>query len=206
MPNPWSNQAVNLIILAALTGGFSGFFAYSPTPGKGNLILSIAAGPGTDDFGNPYVGGLASYSQNETPQIISQIYDGTLAFSFGPSPTVPAFVQGGKAVLALSSGSTNDATDQLAQVTLLSQVESGVGNAVMRLTDTNLDMNSGSITNVNEITANELVLNGQVIRVPQGSPPSISGAGTSYNQGTANTWVTAINYLLALVVDAGLAA
>jgi|HubBroStandDraft_1064217.scaffolds.fasta_scaffold233627_2 hypothetical protein len=54
----WSNQLVNLIILAASSSGFSGFFAYSPAPGPGNLIASLTAAAGTDPYGNPYPAGL----------------------------------------------------------------------------------------------------------------------------------------------------
>lgn len=41
-------QAENTIITPA------GIFFYSPSPGTGNLILSFAAAPGTDQFGNDY--------------------------------------------------------------------------------------------------------------------------------------------------------
>lgn len=55
----WTNQLVNLIILVAQQLGVSGFFVYSPTPGTGNLVLSIAAVAGTDEYHNPYPAGLA---------------------------------------------------------------------------------------------------------------------------------------------------
>jgi hypothetical protein len=77
-------------------------------------------------------------------------------------------------------------------------------NADVTLTDANLDMNGGSVTSINEVQTNSLVLNGQTISVPQGSPPSISGAGSAYNQTTAETWVTAINFILAVLQDAGI--
>jgi hypothetical protein len=56
--SPWSNQVVNLIILTEATTGFSGIFGYSPNPGLGNLIFSIAAKAGIDPYGNPYPAGL----------------------------------------------------------------------------------------------------------------------------------------------------
>jgi hypothetical protein len=63
----WSNQLVNLLVIAAQKAGYSGLFVYSPAPGAGNLILSIAAVPGTDPYGNAYrpilVAGLASGPQ-----------------------------------------------------------------------------------------------------------------------------------------------
>jgi hypothetical protein len=57
----WTNQLQNLIILAAEETGFSGFFAYDPAPGPGNLIASIAAAAGTDPYGNAYLEGVATY-------------------------------------------------------------------------------------------------------------------------------------------------
>jgi hypothetical protein len=40
----------------------SGIFVYSPSPGAGNLIASIAAQAGTDPYGNPYQAGITSYN------------------------------------------------------------------------------------------------------------------------------------------------
>jgi hypothetical protein len=50
----WSNQLLNLLIIAASSAGFSGFFIYSPAPGPGNLVASFAASAGTDPYGNMY--------------------------------------------------------------------------------------------------------------------------------------------------------
>jgi hypothetical protein len=57
---PWSNQAVALIVLTEETAGYSGIFGYSPGPGPGNLIFSVAARAGTDPFGNSYPAGVSS--------------------------------------------------------------------------------------------------------------------------------------------------
>jgi len=58
----WTNQLVSLILLSAQQAGFSGLFVYSPAPGPGNLIASIAAQAGTDPYGNAYRGsGFATY-------------------------------------------------------------------------------------------------------------------------------------------------
>jgi hypothetical protein len=53
----WNNQLVSLIIISA-GGGFTGFFMYSPVPGPGNLITSIAPVAGVDPFGNAYPAGV----------------------------------------------------------------------------------------------------------------------------------------------------
>ena len=60
MGQPWSNQAVSLIILTEQTTGFSGLFGYSPTVGPGNLIFSVAAVAGVDPYGNSYPQGISS--------------------------------------------------------------------------------------------------------------------------------------------------
>jgi hypothetical protein len=53
----WNNQLVSLIIITA-GGGFTGLFMYSPVPGAGNLVTSIAPAAGVDPFGNPYPSGV----------------------------------------------------------------------------------------------------------------------------------------------------
>lgn len=62
----WSNQLVNLIILAAQSLGFSGFFVYNPAPGAGNLVLSITGAAGTDPYANPYPTGLTVGKASQT--------------------------------------------------------------------------------------------------------------------------------------------
>ena len=66
----WTNQLVNLIILAAASAGFSGFFAYSPTPGAGNLFMSLAAAAGTDPYGNAYLPGLTVGKASDAAQVV----------------------------------------------------------------------------------------------------------------------------------------
>jgi hypothetical protein len=57
----WTNQLINLLIIAAQSD-FSGVFVYNPTPGTGNLIASVASAAGTDvPYGNPYEEGIAAY-------------------------------------------------------------------------------------------------------------------------------------------------
>ncbi len=74
----WTNQLLNLIILSAAQSGFSGFFVYSPAPGKGNLIGSWAAAAGTDPYGNAYPAGLSVETGSFTG-IDLFLYNGTPA-------------------------------------------------------------------------------------------------------------------------------
>jgi hypothetical protein len=194
--------------IVALTTAHVTVAAPAPTVTIQNpvLIASISNTSGTDQWGNNWVPGIVSYSTNLTPQVITQVYDSQMTFN---SPTaypsgLAALIEGAPNGLYMYSGSQNGATDVQAQMKLQSEESSGYGNALVTITDANLNMNGGSISSVNELQANELILNGQLISVPQGSPPSIDGAGSSYNQATAGTWVTAINYILAVLQDSGI--
>ena len=86
----WNNQLVSLLIITA-TGGFSGFFVYSPAPGPGNLVFSIAGQAGTDPFGNAYPTGLTVGAlPNPQVQLTSQAGVGIENFLLNN----PAFVNG----------------------------------------------------------------------------------------------------------------
>ena len=54
----------NLIVRGTFSGldfilNAAGMFIYSGTPAAGNLVLAFTSGPGTDQFGNAYSGGIA---------------------------------------------------------------------------------------------------------------------------------------------------
>lgn len=57
----WTNQAISLLIIQS-GGNFQGIFVYSPSPGAGNLSLSISASSGTDPYGNSYPAGFAFFT------------------------------------------------------------------------------------------------------------------------------------------------
>jgi hypothetical protein len=100
----WSNQLVNLLVIAAQQAGYSGLFIYSPAPGPGNLILSIAAVPGTDPYGNAYlpilVAGLAS-----GPQVkITTIASGGVGEALVEFPTNSAIEAGAGYILSAALG------------------------------------------------------------------------------------------------------
>lgn len=61
----WESNAIFQVVIIQGTAG-SGLFAYSPSPGLGNLVASIASVPGTDIYGNAYVAGDASYAPGPT--------------------------------------------------------------------------------------------------------------------------------------------
>jgi hypothetical protein len=66
----WNNGDNVLIILTAQAGGFSGFFAYSPAPGPGNLIMSYSASAGVDPYENAYKQGFELQGAGDTGQAI----------------------------------------------------------------------------------------------------------------------------------------
>jgi hypothetical protein len=73
----WSNNSVFQVLI--VTGGTgSGVFVYSPSPGLGNLIASIAAGVGNDIYGNRYLNGVTSYTGG-TPDLAVSLQNGILA-------------------------------------------------------------------------------------------------------------------------------
>jgi hypothetical protein len=57
----WLNDQFSLVVIGAGAPG-TGLFVYSPTPGAGNLIASIAPAPGVDIYGNSYLQGFAVYA------------------------------------------------------------------------------------------------------------------------------------------------
>lgn len=148
MGDAWSNQLVDLIVLAAQQAGFSGFFVYSPVPGAGNLILSIAAVAGTDPYGNTYPAGVTvGLNANQQVEIFSSSGRGTIALrmnsaaftngglqgfiggSFaenvlaGPKSTAPGFTDGVQ--LGLNS---SDAISSSANMQLVYNDASGAGH------------------------------------------------------------------------------
>lgn len=56
----WESNSVFQVVIVTGTAG-SGVFVYSPAPGPGKLVASIAAAGGTDPFGNAYFAGVTSY-------------------------------------------------------------------------------------------------------------------------------------------------
>ena len=83
----WTNQIVSLIVVSAGTG-FTGIFTYSPAPGAGNLIASVAAQAGVDPYGNTYEQGITSYVPIGGVTYAVQLGES----SFGGSPVAGLFL------------------------------------------------------------------------------------------------------------------
>jgi hypothetical protein len=125
----WTNQIQSLIILSAATSGFSGFFAYSPAPGAGNLVTSIAAAAGTDPYSDHYVAGTATYGPGYATALVAGavvFYTGSLAGGWTQVATIAIDAFGDLALLAGAGRST---------ITTNNTLDDGAGNmAVSGLT------------------------------------------------------------------------
>ena len=134
MSGSWSNTSTNLILLIEQVTGFSGIFGYSPAPGKGNLVFSLAAKAGTDPYGNQYLDGLTTY--NNTTDTFAQLVSNALNLGVINNGTPDTAESGsmlaldanqGQGIIVLTSGS-NTAASLSDEATL--SLEPGFSNAV----------------------------------------------------------------------------
>jgi hypothetical protein len=150
------------------------------------LVASIAATSGTDPWGNPYPAGVAVFGPDGS---YVQLTDGQLQFNAGNG--YPAYVLGpGEGILELSSGQTSSG-DSPALIDLVSA-------------DANEGISAIDLTSADQVQIETLILNGQTISVPQGSPPTVPGAPGSYTSTWGDGIVTALNFLIAALQDAGI--
>lgn len=87
MAGSWSNPGTTLIVITEELTGFSGIFGYSPSVGTGNLIFSLAAGAGTDPYGNAYPQGLDVFNPATHTRI--NLNDGVMLVSKDGVTTQP---------------------------------------------------------------------------------------------------------------------
>ena len=148
MADEWSNPAVTLVILQEQATGFSGIFGYSPTPGLGNLIFSVAAAAGTDPYGNTYpqgISGQGNISIFGTAALL--IYNGTpelgnLIGSWAAAPGTDAFGNTYTAGITASQGTLTGVT--VDQSTITNSLLTGA--TINGPTITNPTVAGGSIT------------------------------------------------------------
>lgn len=109
-PAPQNQFLVNPVIV--VTPG-RGLFVYSPSPGPGNLIASVAASGGLDPYGNEYEAGFATYENSPVTRSI-QILASLINFHGSNEDQVPADIQyyGTTGILAI------EATSGAAQVAI----------------------------------------------------------------------------------------
>lgn len=114
----WKNDQTTLLIVNAQTGSFSGLFVYSPSPGTGTLIASIAAAAGTDPFGNSYPAGLMTQQGGVAGDLLATLAAGSLTFGQhgGASLASAGLVPLSDIVLQLQSGRATGHAQQMIQV------------------------------------------------------------------------------------------
>ena len=125
----WSSQAV-IATQVIIEGSDDGLWVYSGIPASGNLIASIAASEGTDQYGNAYLAGFTSY----VPGGGVVNLDGA-AIAFAPLVNDIADAgnisgEAGLGLLTINSGIAN-AADTPAQITLASAADSGTSFPVV---------------------------------------------------------------------------
>jgi hypothetical protein len=77
-PVGWTSQVARQVIIEGGENG-DGLFSYSGSPALGNLTASVVDNePGTDDYGNAYLGGVTSYgaSPSGSGYVASNMNDG----------------------------------------------------------------------------------------------------------------------------------
>lgn len=83
-------------------------FYYSGTPGLGNLVASIAAGSGTDPFGNAYQDGMTVYGENG--QIHTSIADTLTQWLSASGSSIEVAVGGGAVGMSLTPPTVSGVT------------------------------------------------------------------------------------------------
>lgn len=141
-------------VIVVGTGTNSGIFVYSPTRGAGNLIATITAGPGTDPFGNAYLGGVTAYSQVAT-FAAAQLLGGILSFYTAGSQAGPWVL---RALISGDSGNNLDLRGQgTGQVQALNQLSATAGLLVALGAAITGGLTSDTVTISNSLAAGKLL-------------------------------------------------
>lgn len=114
--------------LLILFGTKPGLLDYSPRPGAGNLIASIASALSSDSFKNKVLAGIATYQPGSSPLLFSQLLDGQLNVGIDAAGATPASVSCAQQLgyVALNSGAVNN-TDTQVELALQTSLNSGSG-------------------------------------------------------------------------------
>ncbi len=209
--------------LVIISGANGGLFVYSPSPGAGNLIASIAAMAGTDQFGNSYVEGVATYvtiaGTIYALEVGSQTGSGTAflvhnltsppnsdplfsAIQASPAGCVAA-VQSGKST-AGSSQAAVDVADSTASGFAGGQVEVIAGQTTI---DGNMTVGGRlTITAANSLFTGDVNLQPPMATPPHYVLPTDNNIGSSWATGERqfiNNCVDAINSIIASMTNRG---
>lgn len=167
--------AVSIPRQVALTAAAVTITAYPVTLPPRQLLLSIAAGSCTDDYGNTVQQGMTAYGPDGS---YAQVVDGGLNFSAGAQVIAPPDQPG---AIAMYSGVASG-TDTPGNIAIFSREASGTG------------MSQLNLTTVDTILCD--------LDIPSGYP--LGGAPPGYSDTYAADQTELINDLIGILQDAGI--
>lgn len=133
----WQNNIFPLLIIDA-SGAFTGLFVYSPAPGNGNLIASIAAAAGTDPYGNAYKAGMQIQGGGELtvgaaggPEVVL-ISNADYTITATPASNVTSFAPL-KQIVQLPSNNAAETSPAMIGNTLITYTNGETSDAVLTL-------------------------------------------------------------------------
>lgn len=177
----WSSQVV-IAQLVIIEGPDSGLFVYNGTPAAGNLVATVTAGPGTDQFGNTFFGGISTYDPVGN---VTEIASGSL-FTFGSGGVFANLIKG--AYLAYQSG--GGAGNLIASIAPAAGTDSAGNNFPQGFASINpatgvLANLLGAVLQWTQ-SASPAPVDPQIVATPAASGASlelVSGAGTGKSEG-----------------------
>jgi hypothetical protein len=178
----WTNQIVSNVTIIG-TGGE--LLVYSPTAGAGNLIVSVAGSSGTDQFGNVFVEGIASYASGLAIQLglgnfFGLSVPGLFVHNIGsPAISDPFFGSLANGEAAITSGQSTGLASQCG-VELQDSVASGTGQPLASITG-NVIISGTLSVNGSTDTGNAGLTDGSIINT---SGPASAGTAHTHSAGT----------------------
>jgi hypothetical protein len=115
MTQPWSNQAVSLVVIQATPTAFTGLFEYSPTVGTNDLIIAEAPAAGTDPYGNPYPKGITS--QTGSGSLRATLNDGSLTMAKLSGVLAPPLISMSDGTSATTDGTSIRSSGMITPIT-----------------------------------------------------------------------------------------
>jgi len=152
-----------------------GTFVYSGAPAAGNLIITQAPAPGTDQFGNQYLDGVVTYGSG----VATQLVDGGVAMLLGSLST--GWTIHGQVVIT-AGGNVELLTDIGSVVTTNNTLDNGAGNATF---NGNVTITGTLSVNGSTNTGNKGLTDGTINGTSGGA-----SAGTAHTHGPGSFAVT----------------
>jgi hypothetical protein len=192
-------QTVNAVVLHAGNTIINpnGIFTYSPSPGAGNLIFSVApAGTTADSFGNAVVGGAAvAYATGDTGSY-AELSNAVLLLNVAGANTPGEVNMQAAGFITMGSGKVT-AGDTAANVSALSRSANG-GQSVVALSSDTAQLVTGAAAIPRPVSGSILTL------------PNDTNSGSTWVSGERafmnSNWVGNVNSNFNIIVNALVAA